>query len=133
MLKPLGVKKTQEICSMVTESLIIGPKRLLPGLGGIKIQDSKGSSRRKPSPFLFSLIFEGRQRSAMAINICGFSFLVHVFEIVYVPMTRFIRSFKPKGVKMSATLVIHIRLNYKTQLQLDFFKIFITFTPWKCC
>lgn len=34
MLKPLGVKKTQEICSMVTESLIIG---LLPGLGGIKI------------------------------------------------------------------------------------------------
>lgn len=37
MLKPLGVKKTQEICSMVTESLIIGPKQLLPGLGGIKI------------------------------------------------------------------------------------------------
>lgn len=35
ILKPLGVKKTQEICSMVTESLIIGPKRLLPGLGGI--------------------------------------------------------------------------------------------------
>ena len=103
ILEPLGVKKTQETCSVVTKSLILRPRMTLFLALGARFRCPKVG--REPWLFL-----GGGGDNNLPVNICGLFFVVQVsVPLCFHDMTS--GSSQLQGVKMSEALVIHIKLN----------------------
>ena len=103
ILEPLGVKKTQETCSVVTKSLILRPWMTLFLALGARFRSPKvGRS--------FSCSFFSGE-----ITICPLIFAVWFlwskFQFLFVSNDMKNGSSQLQGVKMSEALVIHIKLN----------------------